>query len=131
MKTKPISLAPALTVGLVIAVCVFAFGNMRDLLFGSPLSVRIAPDGTTLSDGFLPVSGKAKHARSVSVNGRPLAIDREGHFSDGVILSPGYNVVEVALQNQFGKQKVKIYRLVLDQTSTVASAREEPARYQQ
>lgn len=129
MKKKHISLAAGLTVLLMLGIFVFVLGNMKDLLLGSSLTIDIAPDGTTLSDGFLPLSGKARHARAVLVNGRTLFIDRDGNFSDGIILSPGYNVVEFALRNQFGKQTTRTYHLVLDQSSTVASVRALPERY--
>jgi hypothetical protein len=113
----------ALTTGLgIVLVLGFVFGNIKDLLFGAPLSIHTVADGTTLSEGFLPVSGNARHAKSVSINGREVAIDRSGNFVDGVLLSPGYNVVEVALRDQFGKQKVKAYHLVLSETDTVAAA---------
>lgn len=128
MKTKNITLAAGLTVLGMLGIFVFIFGNMKDLLLGSPLTVAIAKDGTTLSDEFLPVTGTAKHARTVLINGRPLFIDRAGNFSDGIILSPGYNVVEIALENQFGKYTTHTYRLVLDPSSTVASA---PATHEQ
>ncbi len=130
MKKRTFTLAPILIGLIVIGVFAFAIENMRDLLFGSPLEVATASDGTTLTEGFLPVVGKAKHARSVTVNGRDIQIDRDGNFSDAVLLSPGYNVVEVALLDQFGKEKVKTYHLVLDESDTVAQVPTEN-RYQQ
>lgn len=129
LKQKNLS-APAILAGtMVLGIGLFVFGNIKDLIFGSPLRVEIVPDGTTLSEGFLPITGVAEHARTVSVNGRTLFIDREGNFSDGIILSPGYNVVEVALQNQFGKQTVRTYHLVFDGSSAVASASQAPETY--
>jgi hypothetical protein len=112
----------ALATGLVVlSVLGFIFGNVRDLLFGAPLAIHTINDGTTLSDGFLPVQGNAGHAKTVSINGRVVAIDRKGNFADGVLLSPGYNVLEIALRDQFGKEKVKTYHLVLSETDTVAA----------
>ncbi len=96
--------------------------NTKDLIFGSPLSIVTATDGTTVESAFLPVSGNAKHARDVRINGRSVTLDRKGNFADSVILSPGYNVVEVALKDQFGKEKVKTYHLVVrEETDPVAS----------
>lgn len=106
----------------IIGVLGFASFNMRDLLFGTPLTIHTAKDGDTLSEGFLPVSGKAHHARAVFINGRTVFTDRDGNFADGVILSPGYNVVEVTLRDQFGKEKVKTYHLVLEQQEAVAQS---------
>lgn len=117
---------PTLLAGAVIlGIFAFVIGNMRDMLFGAPLSIATVADGTTLSEGSLPISGKAKHARELFINGRSILIDREGNFSDLVLLSPGYNVVEVMLRDQFGKEKTERYHLVLDESDAVASLRKE------
>jgi len=129
LTRKKISLSVALIGVVITLVFGFVFGNMRDLLLGSPLSVKTASNGATLTDGFLPISGNARHARIVLINGRSVAIDREGNFVDGVILSPGYNVVEIALKDQFGKEKVKTYHLVLDETSAVAQVKKKGHAY--
>jgi hypothetical protein len=122
LNHKKITMVAALSGLAVILVLGFVFGNIRDVIFGAPLSIDTVSDGTTLSSGFLPISGNAQHARTVSINGRPIVIDRNGNFTDGVLLSPGYNVVEIALRDQFGKEKVKTYHLVLDQNGTDAAA---------
>lgn len=119
-QSKKVSVTAALLALAVIGILCFVFSNMRDMLLGTPLSVATATDGTTLSDGFLPITGNARHARSVSINGRNVSIDRDGKFVDGVLLSPGYNVVEIASRDQFGKEERKTYHLVLDETHAVA-----------
>jgi hypothetical protein len=56
----------------------------------------------------------------MTINGRIISIDRQGNFSDGVILSPGYNIVEVAQKDQFGKEKKQTYHWVASPSLTVA-----------
>lgn len=104
----------------IVGVLGFVFFNIRDLIFGTPLDIHTAKDGATLTDGFLPVSGNARHARNVLINGRSVMTDRAGNFTDGVLLSPGYNVLEVTLRDQFGKEKIKTYHLVLEPEESVA-----------
>lgn len=120
---KPsLTLSTALLGVAGILVLGFVSFNMRDILFGTPLVIHTANDGDTLSEDFLPVSGKARHAEAVRINGRNVFTDRDGNFADGVILSPGYNVVEVTLRDQFGKERVKTYRLVLEEQEAVAQS---------
>ena len=95
--------------------------NMRDIVFGTPLTIHTIADGTTVSDAFVPIAGSASHAKAVRINGRQVAIDRSGNFTDGILLSPGYNVVEVALQDKFGKEKRTTYHWVVQPTATVAT----------
>lgn len=131
MKHTHRTLLSVIIATLVIGIGGFVVRNVHDSLFGAPLSINTALDGTTLSDGFLPVAGNAKHARSVLINGRTVPIDRSGHFADAVLLSPGYNVVEVALYDQFGGHKVRTYHFVLDESGAVARAgAEDNVRHQ-
>jgi len=115
--------ARSLCIALIaIGIFVLIGTNMKDLLFGAPLSVTAAEDGATLTESYLPVEGNARHAKSVLLNGRSIAIDRDGNFSDSVILSPGYNEVAVAVEDKFGNAKTKVYHLVVLENPAVAEA---------
>ncbi len=119
MRHNPFTLKLLLYTITGIAVFTLVGYNIKDRVFGSPLAVTTVSDGTTLSTPFLSVTGIAKHARELLINGRSVAIDRTGRFEDQVLLSPGYNIVEVAQRDQFGKSRVKTYHVVL---STPAAA---------
>ena len=103
---------------LVIGI---VFYNTKDLIVGAPLSIKTVDDGSTVSNSFLPISGKAHHARAVQINGRIVALDKDGFFSDGALLSPGYNIVEVTTVDRFGKEKRKVFHLVAEPSSPVAT----------
>jgi len=108
--------------GLVLAVAGLVFYNMRDMVLGTPLEVVTAKDGATLEDTFLPLTGVARHARELLINGRTVAIDRSGKFTDAIILSPGYNIVEVALKDRFGNTDTRTYHWVVEESPAVAQA---------
>jgi hypothetical protein len=94
--------------------------NMKDMVFGANFTVIAAADGSTVDSTYIPITGTAKHAKQMTINGRIVSIDRQGNFSDGVILSPGYNIVEVAQRDQFGKEKKQVYHWVASPSATVA-----------
>lgn len=119
-KTYPVKILVG--IGLALSLIGLIFYNTRDVVFGAPLTVHTAPDGTTLSDIFEPISGIAKHAKTVQINGRDIAIDRFGHFNDGIVLSPGYNIVEVALKDKFGNEKKTTYHWVVEQNTAPIAA---------
>jgi hypothetical protein len=105
----------------IVAVIGLVFYNTRDIFLGAPLSVVTVKDGTTVTESFLPISGVAKNSSSVSINGRIVAVAKNGSFSDGVVLSPGYNIIEIAEQDRFGKEKHKVFHLVAEPSSDVAT----------
>ena len=117
---KRFNLRSALIAPIVLGVLALIAYNVRDVVLGTPLTVLSAKDGATLEDTFLPIVGVAPHARELSINGRFVYIDRDGNFEDGVILSPGYNIVEVALKDRFGKETMKTYHVVVQEREAVA-----------
>lgn len=94
--------------------------NVKDMVFGTPFTVKAAADGSTVDSTFIPITGTTKHAQQISINGRIIGVDRQGNFSDGVILSPGYNIVEVAETDRFGKRKTVAYHWVVSPSVSVA-----------
>lgn len=112
----------------ILGVFALVLYNMRDLVIGTPLEVVAAQDGATLDSTFLPLSGVARHARELLINGRTVAIDRSGNFTDAIILSPGYNIVEVALKDRFGNTETRTYHWVVEVPSSVAQT--DGAHYQ-
>jgi hypothetical protein len=117
---KVITLKSALLTILGISFIGLVGFNMRDSIWGTPLSISTVKNGTTITDSALPIAGVARHARELLINGRPITLTRDGSFSDTVLLSPGYNIVEVALKDQFGNQKVKTYHVVVRTPESVA-----------
>ncbi len=123
MMTLPTQLNIKTVLWSIIGIAVLSLVtyNLKDRIFGAPLMVMTAPDGATLDTPFLPVTGIARHAREISINGRAVTIDRQGNFNDEVVLSPGYNIVEVAAKDQFGNEKRKTYQVVVTPGQNVAS----------
>ena len=118
---KP-SLKKTILLSSVIGVFMLVAYNTKDLFFGAPFAVHTAVDGATVTDSFLPIKGVAKHASALEINGRVVAMDKTGTFSDGVVLSPGYNIIEISQRDRFGKEKTKVVHLVAEPTSSVATA---------
>jgi hypothetical protein len=119
-QIKKITLKNVLLFCLVVSIGALVVYNVKDLLFGTPFVVSTAYDGTTVEDTFMPVTGIARHARELLINGRSVSLDRKGNFNDGVVLSPGYNIVEVAVKDRFGNNKVKTYHWVVEPTQSLA-----------
>lgn len=109
----------------VIGVLALVGYNVRDAVFGTPLQVVAAENGSTIYDSFVSLSGVARQARELLINGRSVALDRSGNFTDAIILSPGYNIVEIALKDRFGKTETKTYHWVVEPSPAVAQGNSE------
>lgn len=123
---KQLTLKSGILLTLGVAIIALVGYNMRDRILGTPLVVRTADNGATLTSAFLPITGSARHARELLINGRSITIDRHGAFTDEIVLSPGYNIVEVSLTDQFGSHKTKTYQVVFDAPQAVATIEHAP-----
>jgi hypothetical protein len=83
-------------------------------LQGVDLRISGVSDGQTFSNPAVQVSGQAKNARNLSIDGRPVLIDRDGYFQESLILAPGYNIMTFKASDKFGKYVEKNYQLNLD-----------------
>jgi hypothetical protein len=115
-----VTLATILIGVLVIGFLGLITYNVKDMVFGAPLTVHAAADGSTIDGTYAPITGNAQHAGSITINDRPIGVDRNGNFNDGVILSPGYNIVKVTETDQFGKEKIETFHWVAIPAVSVA-----------
>lgn len=112
----------ALISGGTLVLLAFIGFNMRDLIFGAPLHVATIHDGESVHEAIVSIAGSARNATVVTINGRPAAMDTHGAFTDEIILSPGYNILEIARSDRFGNTKTRLFHIAALVPDTVALA---------
>ena len=63
------------------------------------------------------ISGKAQNATYISLNGREINIDKNGNFSEPIVLIPGLSVITIDTQDKFGKDKEKKFQVVYNESA--------------
>lgn len=102
-------------VGLIVFfsfIVVYAFFRSYDLLFGVKIKEVNLVNGGTYSESVYKVTGNAKNAIKLTLNGREISIDQEGNWSEDIGLFLGYNVVEIRAEDKFGHIDEKNYKLI-------------------
>ena len=107
-KTIQISIL-ALFFLLIVAYALFI---SRGLIFGVKIREVNLTDGATVKENILPVTGNARHALHLTLNGREISIDQNGNFNETIALLRGYNIINLKAQDKFGEVDEKNYRLV-------------------
>ena len=103
---------------LFIFIVVYAFFRSSDLIFGVKIK-EVSMGGlpgkaaTKFTESVIKVSGNAKNATNVSLNGREISIDQAGNFSEDIALLVGYNIVSIEAKDKFGHIDEKNYKLIL------------------
>ena len=131
MSGREITAKSALTWGsiLLLFVVIVGYGMWisRDLLFGIKISVAGISDGMSVSSPLIDLSGTARRATGVTVDGDPVSIDQNGAWQDTLALVPGYSIVTIGATDKFGRTKTVMYRVYYKTPST---STETPAAVQ-
>ena len=95
-----------------LLIIIFAFVNSMDLMFGVKIKNVNIVDGSKVTDSVIEVTGNAKNAVDITLNGREISIDRAGNFNETIALSSGYNIITIKAVDKFGKSDEKDYQLI-------------------
>ena len=101
----------ALVSTLFLIIIIYVFFRAKDLIFGVKIKNVNLVDGAKITESVIKVSGNAKNAIFLTLDGREISIDQNGNFTETISLLKGYNVVDIYARDKFGHQDEKIYKL--------------------
>ena len=87
-----------------ILIIAYAFFTSYDFLFGIKIKNVNLTDGTKTTEPIINITGNAKNAINLELNGRDISIDQKGNFNETIALLLGYNIINI-------KYPIKIFRL--------------------
>ena len=97
-----------------LAMVVIAFFGSYDLIFGVKIKDVNLINGAKVTESTLKVTGNAKNAINLSLNGREISIDQEGNFDETIALLLGYNIINIRAKDKFGYTDEKNYKLIYE-----------------
>ncbi|RJQ14215.1 hypothetical protein C4553_01545 [Candidatus Parcubacteria bacterium] len=86
--------------------------NWASLISPPKLTVEQPSDNLVAREPEIKIVGKTANSVHLTVNGRPVYPDTDGHFELTYNLQSGFNTLEIKAQNNLGKEAT-IYRRVL------------------
>ena len=97
---------------LFIFIVAYTFWTSRDLIFGVKIKNVNLVDGAKMTESVVEVSGNAKNAVHILLNGREIFTDQKRNFQETIALLPGYNIVNIKATDKFGNVDEKNYKLI-------------------
>jgi len=85
---------------------------MRNLVKGPILLIYEPANGETFTSPLIEVKGYIKNAAFATFNGNPIFINEEGNFYEKILLSNGYNILEIKVTDKFERIKLKKLELI-------------------
>ena len=101
-----------LSITFFIFILSYGLFQARDLIFGISIKNVNIENQTTFKESPISVSGNAKNAIFIAINGREISVDKVGNFKEDIALSLGYNIVKIEAKDKFGHSDEKNYKLI-------------------
>ena len=101
-----------LLVILFLFITIYAIYNTKNLVFGVKIKNVNIERGKEDEINVVKMTGNAKNAKTLTLNGREISIDQKGDFSESIVLLSGYNIIELKAEGKFGDKDEKDYQLM-------------------
>ncbi len=100
-----------------ILIIIYIILGSKDLIFGVKIkNVNLdglpAQSGATVTNNVIKLTGTAKNAINITLDGREISVDDQGNFSETIALLPGYNIINIKAKDKFGYVDEKNYKLM-------------------
>ncbi len=117
MRASLKKIRPGIIVIAIIVVFImgYAYFGAADLIKGPKITVTYPPNGATLNKGVIAVTGEAQRIATLFMNGRQIFTDKTGHFKETLLLAKGYNIIELAARDKFGRVAEQTLEVVFKQ----------------
>ena len=97
---------------LFVFIIIQAFFNTKDLIFGVKIKNVNIVNGINDEINIIKITGNAKNAKKLILNGREISINQNGNFNETLSLLSGYNVITIKAEDKFGYKDEKNYQLM-------------------
>ena len=100
-----------------VLIIVYALFRSQDLIFGVKIknvtiNGLLAQASAKTDSNILRVTGNAKNAKNLILNGREISIDENGDFNETIALLSGYNIITIVAKDKFGYVDEKNYKII-------------------
>ncbi|MDB5194877.1 MAG: hypothetical protein JWO84_61 [Parcubacteria group bacterium] len=92
---------------LIALLLLAGYGVFKALpiLSGPELTLSSPAEGQSFEGGFVLIKGMATHTENLALDGAPLLIDADGHFSTTLVLPHGGAILSLTATDRFGKSE--------------------------
>lgn len=90
---------------LLLIIIFYSALQGKNIIFGPKIEIQSPINGETYKSSFIEVKGRVSNINVLTLNDRPIFIDKQGLFNEKLLLFKGYNIIIVKAQDKFGKQE--------------------------
>lgn len=99
-------------IALFVVIIGYGIFTARHLIEGPLVTIDSPKNGDTVTSPLVEIDGSAENITYISLDDRQIFIDATGHFSEKLLLQPGYSIMKVYAKDRFGRTTTKTLGLV-------------------
>ncbi len=98
----------------ILVLTALAYGAFRayPLVAGPSIVIYNPGDGDYVASTTFEVSGLVKRANVLTLQGRPITIDTEGHFTETLVAQTPYTILVLVATDAYGETISKTLRVI-------------------
>lgn len=97
---------------LVIASLSYGAFRAYPLIAGPTIAVYNPQDGDYVASTTFEISGIVKRANVITLQGKPITIDTEGHFRETLVAHAPYTILVLVATDAYGETVSKTLRVI-------------------
>lgn len=96
-----------------LALIALLYGGFRayPLVAGPSIEVYSPQNGDYVASSTFEVSGQVKRANVITLQGRPITIDTDGHFRETLVAQKPYTILILVATDQYGESISKTIKV--------------------
>lgn len=102
----------ALLAGLAVIALVYGGFRAYPLVAGPSITIYNPADGDYVASTTFEVSGQVERANVITLQGKPITIDTEGHFSETLVAQAPYTILVLVATDSYGETISKTLRVI-------------------
>lgn len=114
MRAKPLFFIKIFALfSVIVLLTVYFFVQAKPFLAGPKIFLDYPRNGQIFDEKFIKIKGIVFNAKAFLLNDRVVLTDSFGRFEESLLLSEGYNIIELSAGDRFGKVANKKLEVVL------------------
>lgn len=88
---------------IILIIVGYTLFTSHSFIAGPEIILTTPTSGSTIATSSVEVVGIAYRIQDITLNGKPILVDKEGNFKEIIVLAPGYNIFLFNAHDKFGR----------------------------
>ncbi len=98
---------------LIVVIAGYSLFQAQKIIRGPVIDIYTPENGATYNQTMIEIDGRARNIAYLNLNDRPIFTDKNGYFSEKLLLSPGYNIIKLDARDKFKNYTEKRLEIIL------------------